>query len=180
MSMPISSHKNIVPLLADPEPHLHLLSEHIATGGTLAEFAAAWGLPYGTLSAWINDDQDRRRTYLSAIVLRDEYLSDIVIRQLRSMCDATMAGAFDDDGNLLPVKKMPVDVQRSILAVQVDEAVVDEGGKITTTKRIRLVDPAKAVELLGKYRKMFVDRVEQSGTLVVKGIDVAFKDVTRE
>lgn len=166
MSIPIHYDKNMSAILTDPEPYLHLLSEHISSGGTLQEFAKSWGVPYRTLSAWINDDDNRRELYLTAITLRDEYLSDIVIRQLRSMCDANISGAFDEDNNMLPVKEMPVDVQRSILAVQVDESYTSVvTGITTTTKKIRLVDPAKAVELLGKYRKMFVDRVEHTGKI---------------
>ena len=165
MSIPAPYRSNMSAILADPEPYLHLMSEHISSGGTLGEWAVAWGVSYKDVCAWIDTDADRREMYRTALTLRGEYLSDIVIRQLRSMCDADISLAFDENGNMRKVKDMPIDVRRSIIAIEVDEVRHGMNGDDleTQTKRIKLVDPAKAVELLGKYRKMFTEKVELSG-----------------
>lgn len=71
--------------------------------------------------------------------------------------------AFDENGALKKLEDMPDSVARSIKSVQIDELFErDEDGKhhIGYTKRIQFHDKIKAIELYGKEKNMFKDKVE--------------------
>lgn len=153
-------------LIEDPAV-FRSICENIATGATLLECAKTWGLTYGSLSCWIAADKTRRERYETAIELRGEFLSDLVIRQLRDLVSMDISEAYDETGKLLPIRQMPEAIRRVIIAIETQESL--DGG--TTMKRVRFADSTKAVELLGKYRKMFTDKVEHSGDVSVNVID---------
>lgn len=85
---------------------------------------------------------------------------------------------IDVDGNLLPLSSMPEHVRKCIQTMELDEM-----GRM----RIRFYDKLKALELLGKYLKLWVERVELSGavqadvaTVMKQARDRAKLGVTRD
>lgn len=148
------------------------LCDRIVEGGTLREFCEAHDVRYSDVSAWISAENERRERFDTAIELRGEWLTDSVIRNLRMYVDLDIARAYGEDGKLLPITQMPEDIRRAIVQLEVDEAQVsaqaadpDSGDAPpnlvqTRTRKIKVVSHERAAELLGKYRKMFVDRVE--------------------
>jgi phage terminase small subunit len=83
--------------------------------------------------------------------------------------------AFDDNGNLLPISAMPEDVARAIngFDTSVWKENGDDGG-VETTKKVKFIDKRGALQDLGKYLKMFIDRVEHTG----KDGEALFPEIT--
>lgn len=168
-------------LLGNPAT-LRALCDHLVEAGTLLEWCRAHDVPYAAVSAWIAAEEHRREKVDAALQLRGEYLSDMVIRNLRMYADLDIARAYGADGRLLPIREMPEDIRRAIREFEVEEGLgaIDtadpgpNGGQLkrrrksklirTRTTSIKTITPEKAVELLGKYRKMFTDRIEHDAS----------------
>lgn len=161
-------------LVEDPAT-LRAICDHIAEGGALPEWCRAQGVRFADVNAWLSADDGRRLLYDQAKKGRDEYLGEIVIRNLRQLAEADWRDAYDAKGALLPFTQWPEGLRRAVLRVEYDTTLVaaSKGSKAKRKRDIsdvRLVDPAKAVELLGKYRRMFVDKVEHSGSLTLEDL----------
>ena len=87
-------------------------------------------------------------------------------KELTNLAFINIADAYDQNGALKSFEDMPVELQRAILAVESEE-LFDGVGKnreqIGYTKRIKLTDKLKALEMLGRHQKMFTDITEHKG-----------------
>jgi phage terminase small subunit len=85
-----------------------------------------------------------------------------VVRELVRIANADIAGAFNADGSLKPVAELPEDLRRAVSGVDVDELWEGRGEEreqVGVTKKLRLWDKTKALELLGRHLKMFSDKL---------------------
>ena len=85
-----------------------------------------------------------------------------VLREYRRIAFLDIRKAFDENGHLLPIHEMPEDVARAIAGVDVT-SLNSEDNQLTITSKIKLIDKRGALQDLGKYLKMFADRVEHTG-----------------
>lgn len=90
---------------------------------------------------------------------RVEVKADDVLRELLRLGMSDPAGAFDDAGNLLPIRQMPLEVRRAIAGVEVRK---DENGAVIT--KVKWWDKTKGLDLLGRHLRLFVDRTEVTGS----------------
>ena len=77
------------------------------------------------------------------------------------LCD--IGQAFDEHGNLRPIREIPEDVRRAISGVEVDELWENgEDGRHQTgiTRKVKFWDKPKSLELLGKHLKLFVEKID--------------------
>ena len=96
-----------------------------------------------------------------------------ILQELLRLARVDLAGAYDEKGNLLPVKEMPEDVRRAISSIDVFEEYEGYGKErvnIGKTKKIKFHDKTRSLELLGKHLKLFTDRIEHSGKLTLEEI----------
>ena len=107
--------------------------------------------------------------------MRDEYLTEMVIRNLRMYADFDPAEMFDDNGRLLSIKQMPERIRRALSAMEIEEGLDGE-----VTKRVKWIDPGRAIELLGKYRKMFVEVKHVTQDTNVTLVDLGEYKIKRE
>lgn len=141
----------------DDPATLRAVHDHIAEGGTVRSWALAEGVRPVDVRAWIAGDETRRTLIGEAEKARHEYLHDGVIDKLKALTEADLAEAFyargKKKGLIKPLHDMPPTLRAAIAAIKPDE--------------IKIVDPARAVELLGKYLRLFVERhqVESKVTL---------------
>lgn len=94
-----------------------------------------------------------------------------VIRELRLLGFADIAGAFKEDGTLMNPADMPEPVRRAIAGFEVMEEFEGSGRdktQIGYTKKVKFWEKTKALELLGKHLKMWTDKVEHSGRLTLE------------
>lgn len=101
------------------------------------------------ISQAIADAQKRR-------LERVELKADDVLRELLTFAKVDPAQAFDARGRPLPLKEMPEEVRRAIAAVE-----VGRGGRIN---KLKFWPKDKGLELLGKYLKMFSEKIEHNHT----------------
>lgn len=84
-----------------------------------------------------------------------------VLQELMDIGFADPGELFDKDGNLLPIPKMPESVRRALSGFDVETTTVHsrDGEEETTytTVKPRFWSKPQALELLGKYLKMFVE-----------------------
>lgn len=98
---------------------------------------------------------------------RLEIKADVILGELLRIARADLGAAFDDEGNLLPIKEIPEGTRRAISGIDVEELFEGYGRereRVGTTKKIRFWDKVSALEKLGKHLKLFVDRVEHSAS----------------
>ena len=162
---PVITTDTIEPWMSNPKVADDIL-KHVADGGTLLEWARAYGVSYTVLAGWIAVDKDRAAGYKLALKMRDEYLTEMVIRNLRMYADFDPAEMYDADGRLLAVKDMPERIRRALSGIEIEEGLNGE-----VTKRIKWIDPGRALELLGRYRKLFTDKVEHLGSVSIEIVD---------
>lgn len=90
---------------------------------------------------------------------RVEVKADDVLRELKRIGESDIGDLFDAHGALRPLKDMPVGVRRAISSIEVEQLKV-EGAVVGTVAKVKFWDKPKALELLGKHRRLFVDKVE--------------------
>lgn len=77
--------------------------------------------------------------------------------------------AFDEDGNLLPVHRMSEAIRVVIAGLDVE--TTDGPGRVrTVTQKVKISDRIRALELLGKYQKLFTDRLDLTGRLTLEDL----------
>ncbi len=95
---------------------------------------------------------------------RLEVKADDVLREIQTFAHVDPGEMFDDNGALLPIKKMPVHLRRAIASFEVLEQTVSdgEGGEIVTgiLKKVKLNGKAQGLEMLGKHLKLFTEKHE--------------------
>lgn len=98
---------------------------------------------------------------------RTEITADRVLKEIWRLSTVDVSLAYDANGNLKDIKDMPEDVRRAIAGIEViednaNDRKVDAGGNpiVSRTKKIKFWDKNKSLELLGKYFKMFTERME--------------------
>lgn len=143
------------------------ICEWLASGGSLIELCKMLDVQYSSVLRWINIDGERRRAYEMALKDRDEFVKQELIDELRKICKVDIRRAFDEGGNLLSIKEMPEDVAKAVSAFDIDEDALGN-----ERVRVRFLDKLKAIETMGKNLKMFVDRVEHSGTVTLEDMVV--------
>ncbi len=97
---------------------------------------------------------------------RTEITQDSVIREIAKLAFGDIRKLFDDQGALLPVQDWPDDIAPTVSSVEIDELWQGFGEnrtQIGETKKVKFWDKGKALEMLGRHLKLFVDRVEASG-----------------
>jgi phage terminase small subunit len=94
-----------------------------------------------------------------------------ILQALRRIAFADLGQAYDKDGKLLKVPEMPPEFRAALAGVEVDELFDWEDGQrnqVGTTSKLKTKDSVKALELLGKYRKLWTDKVDVSGKLTLE------------
>ena len=137
------------------------ICDHMANGGSMIDKCKAWNVPYGRIMTWINSDTERAEQYSKSLVAQMYWAIDRVLKELNHIGTVDLSGAYDGHGKLKDIQDIPEDIRRCIAGVETDE-IWDGVGKdrecIGHTKKIKLFDKIKALELIGKKFAMFVDR----------------------
>ncbi len=139
----------------------------IDRNGTRAAITAKYGVKSAASKAsqLLTTIKIKRRVnqLISDQLARIEATADKIKRELTNLAFVNIADAYDQNGALKPFEDMPIELQRAILAVETEELFDGQGKnreQIGYTKRLKLIDKMKALELLGKHQKMFTDVTE--------------------
>lgn len=75
------------------------------------------------------------------------------------------AALFRDDGSIKPISELDEDTRRAIAGIDVNELFEGNGedrAQVGYIKKMKLADKGMNLERLGRYLKMFTDKVEVS------------------
>lgn len=89
-----------------------------------------------------------------------------VLADIRKLAKANIADAFAEDGSLLPIHEIPEHLQFALSSVETDEIVVGKYNKkrvIGKTRKFKLSDKVRALEMLAKHFKLLTDVQEVTG-----------------
>lgn len=119
--------------------------------------------------------QDRVNKLAAARAARTQTTADRVLMELGKLGLSDVRKLFDDKGGLLPPNLWPDDIAVAVSSVEVEELFDGYGEdrtQIGYTKKVKLWDKTKALELIGKHLKLFTDKVEHDfrGQLQVEEI----------
>lgn len=144
---------------------LETVCDHVANGGSLIELCRIWDVSYNKVVFWIYDAAypARKKDYELALVACGEWMEKRILDELKSIGLVDIRGAFDKEGALLPPEEWPLEISRVVAGVDVFEEFDgrgDERKSIGFTRKLKLHDKLRALELMGKHRSMFKERVE--------------------
>jgi hypothetical protein len=132
---------------------------------SLAEIAAALGLPRRELHAWLTKDIANQDRYTRAVAVAETARKERVRNELETIAFFDFKECFDllTDG-LLPPPKLP-DRARRVVQKYKETTIknaINGGGAITITRSLEMYNRIQALELLGKELRMFVEPHEHT------------------
>jgi phage terminase small subunit len=86
-----------------------------------------------------------------------------ILRGINNVADLDPGRMFDEKGNMLDIPDLPEEVRKCISGfdfVTLYEGGGDQKHAFGQLRKIRFSDRLKALELLGRYKKLFTDKVE--------------------
>lgn len=108
------------------------------------------------------DDVQQRVAELAAARNEDVLIeARDVVRELIRLLNTNLATMVNEDGTVKSIHELPVDMQRAIASIEVEE--VKGVGAIRT--KVKLWSKEKAIEMLGRHLSIFKD------VLKVEGLD---------
>ena len=99
---------------------------------------------------------------------RTEVTQDRVIQELAKIAFVDIRELYNDSGGLKNIKDIDENTAGAINSLETLEEYAgygDDREKIGDTKKVKLIDKTKALELLGKHLGMFKEKVEFNGKL---------------
>lgn len=167
--------------LTDRQDLMDVVCAHVASGGTLISLANIYDVNYGELSNHVTKDIERNRRYRAALNDRGEWAIERVLQELRRVAFSDVRSIFALDGAIKHPSEWPEDIARAIASIEVFEEFEGKGNErelIGHTKRVKFWDKGRALELLGKNLKLFIDRMEIGGSVRLE--DLILKSGAKE
>ena len=89
-----------------------------------------------------------------------------ILNELRKLAGYDASAVFEDDGSLKPISQWDESNKAALVGMD-HEKLFDHFGPgqskhVGTTRKVKLADKLRALELLGKYRKLFTEKIEVS------------------
>ena len=110
--------------------------------------------------------QFEERTKAAEVSIED------ILKGLKEIAYVDPADAYDEDGRLKSIHDMPLALRRSIASIEIDEIwefVESTSGnrkikeQVGWTKKVRFWPKDRGLEMLGKYKALFTDKLEHAG-----------------
>lgn len=151
--------------IAAPEAIDHICAS-ITAGSTLAAWCREEEVTFSLVAAWLELEEGRRKRYQSAIEIREQHHKDEIVEQLRNMITSDILTAFDNEGNLLPLRDIPPGVRQWIAGMEVEEVFAGRGEAREQTgilRKLKFYDKTRNIELLMRNLSMLIDKHEFKG-----------------
>lgn len=157
-------------IIGDPMT-IQTICDNVVEGGSLVSLAKLWQVPYSKLIKWVRADDAREKAYEQALRDRDEWTKETLLIELRMLTVSDLREAFDDSGKLKHPKEWPDSFAKVVGSLEVFEEFMGTGDNreyIGDTKKLKMWDKLKAIELIGKTIAAFKDKTEHSGTMTLE------------
>ncbi len=98
---------------------------------------------------------------------------EIVVAETLALVQFDIRDLYDDQGNIKNIRDMPRDVARSLSSIEVEELFsgsAEDRQVVGTTKKIKLIDRLKSIEMLGRHTDVqaWKDRLEHTGKITLE------------
>lgn len=97
-----------------------------------------------------------------------EITQERVLAELAKLAFYDPRDLFDADGNLLPIVKLDEITRAAIAALEVETKAHPGGEILSRVAKVKLADKGQNLERLGRYLKLFTDRVEHDGRVTLE------------
>lgn len=157
-------------IIGDPMT-IQTICDNVVEGGSLVSLAKLWQVRYSDLIRWVRADSSRNQAYEQALKDRDEWTKETLLIELRMLTVSDLREAFDDSGKLKHPKEWPDSFAKVVGSLEVFEEFMGTGEDrqyIGDTKKLKMWDKLKAIELIGKTIAAFKDKTEHSGTMTLE------------
>lgn len=150
----------------------HLLDDilqHVTSGGSLIELCKTWDVQYYRINQWLY--ANHKKEYEAALVARGEWMVQRILDELKAIGTVDIRKAYDENGKLKSPHELPDELACVIASVEVEELFEGRGEEreqIGYLKKVKLWDKLRALELMGKNLKMFIDRHEHTGKVTLE------------
>lgn len=107
--------------------------------------------------------QEFLRVHMKKAEERAEITVAEIIHEIARLAFVDVGKIFDEDNNLKDVKEWPEEIRRAVSSVEIEDLFEGHGKErehVGYTKKVKLWDKTKALELLGRWRKLFTDKIE--------------------
>jgi len=113
---------------------------------------------------------------------RERIKADEIARELKEIAFFNPQALFDEDGNLIPIHKLPPNVAKVVANMKIQNVKSKGSDHIEYLKEIQLVPKIKALELLGLYVEMFKGKGAETPdiSVVVNKIEQESEELARQ
>jgi hypothetical protein len=146
--------------------HFRTLCAHVINGGSIIDLAEVWGVKFDELWLWIQEDKGRAQMYDKAVHAQNEWAIVKILRELKLLAFSDHREMYTAGGRL----KHPTEWSKEVGAVvqgykvtEYYEGVGKDKAQVGWVTEVKMYDKQKAIELYGKYLKLFGERVTDSG-----------------
>lgn len=137
---------------------LDRLTDHVANGGNLLDFAKLHRISYSLVRRFINSDPLHQKAYDEAVAMQDDVIQEKILRELSRIGNFDIRGIFDENNCV----KRPVDWDDNagsvISGFEVETRFEDDGdgGKIEVgfKYKVKLWDKTRTLDAAAKIKQM--------------------------
>lgn len=94
---------------------------------------------------------------------RNDITQDRVLREYAKLSFLDPRKFYDDEGDLIPVHKLPADVAAALTGMDVQTIFTKDGEMMGDLKKIKFADKKAALDSVAKHLGMFIERHEHTG-----------------
>lgn len=138
---------------------------YVSVGNSLIDLCNIWQVTYWVVSNYLY--KHHKDEYEAALCTRGEWIDMRILDEIKSIGLFDIRKLYDENSNLLESDKWPDEISRAVANIEVNEEYDKDGVYIGRTKKIKMWDKLKALELLGKNRKLFVEEPRQASNNIL-------------
>jgi phage terminase small subunit len=99
---------------------------------------------------------------VQAQIAKFDIESEDILRGISRLAHSDLRKLYDEHGSLLPIHQLPDDVAAAIAGIEVVTRTIpgSDPVEVEHVVKIKLWDKTRALEMAGKYKKLFTERVE--------------------
>lgn len=134
---------------------------HICNGGSLIDLCETWDVRYCDVARWIDSDPGRKKLYEDALMARNRWTDEMVLGEARLLARFDLRKLYDKNGRLKNIADLDAETARAVQGIDTDELFEGTGKEreqVGETKKVKLWDKLKAMEMIMKHRGLVVDR----------------------
>lgn len=104
------------------------------------------------------------------VISRHDIAIEEIISRLVSIAFFDIGKLFNSDGLLKDISELDEQAKFAVSMIDTVEMKDSEGNLVGKIRKVKTFDKLRALELLGRYKQMFVDRIEERKTVVERKI----------